>query len=79
MVLLSGVLVDGFRNVVLTVPSSLPANKIIKKQSLNLRKLLRMSKGRNKSTRLYHEMKMLLSLEREPLKIWTPSIGYTLE
>ena len=38
MVLLSGVLVDGFRNVVLTVPSSLPANKIIKKQSLNLRK-----------------------------------------
>lgn len=39
MVLLGGVLVDGFRNVVFTVPESLPANKIMKKQSyLNLRK-----------------------------------------
>lgn len=38
MVLLGGVLVDGFRNVVFTVPESLPADKIMKKQSLNLRK-----------------------------------------
>lgn len=38
MVLLGGVLVDGFRKVVFTVPESLPANKIMKKQSLNVRK-----------------------------------------
>lgn len=59
MVLLGGVLVDGFRKVVFTVPESLPANKIMKKQSLNLRKLLKMSKGRNKSKRLDDKMKML--------------------
>ena len=38
MVFLGGVLVDGFRNVVFTVPESLPTNKIMKKRSLNLRK-----------------------------------------